>query len=211
MVRARPSPPPPTATTWIWKDLPLTSPSSRRATPLAVAAAIGCALSLLGAPAAFAAGACESANATPSLAGERQLVRATLCLLSAERASAALPPLRLEPRLAQAARRHAADMARKRYFDHDSLDGSSFLERIRRAGYLSGAVSWRAGENIAWGSGWRSTPRSVTRAWMRSKGHRANILSPRFRHIGIGVARGAPLGGVSGPAAVYVTDFGSRR
>ena len=176
-----------------------------------MAAAIACALSLLGAPAALAGPACESANATPALAGERQLVRATLCLLSAERASAGLSQLRPEPRLSQAARRHAADMARRRYFDHDSLDGSSFLERIRRAGYLRGAGSWRVGENIAWGSGWRSTPRSVTRAWMGSQGHRANILSPRFRDIGIGVARGAALAGVSGPAAVYVTDFGSRR
>jgi uncharacterized protein YkwD len=138
-------------------------------------------------------------------------VRATLCLLNAGRLSAGLPPLRLEPRLSLAAQRHAADMTRRRYFGHDSLDGSTFLERIRRTGYLRGAGSWRAGENIAWGSGWRSTPRSVTRAWMGSRGHRANILSPRFRDIGIGVAPGAPLGGVSGPAATYVTDFGSRR
>lgn len=176
-----------------------------------MAAAIACALSLVGAPAATAARLCESANASPSLAGERQLVRATLCLLNAQRASAGLRALRLEPRLSRAARRHAADMARKRYFAHDSLDGSNFLDRIRRAGYLREAVSWRAGENLAWGSGGRSTPRSVTRAWMGSGGHRANILSSRFRDIGIGVARGAPLAGVSGSAGVYVTDFGSRR
>ena len=45
---------------------------------------------------------------------------------------------------------------------------------------------------------------------MESSGHRANILSSQFRHIGIGVARGAPASGVGGPAGTYTTDFGSR-
>ena len=51
------------------------------------------------------------------------------------------------------------------------------------------------GENIAWGSGSRSTPRSIVRAWMASDGHWANILSAAFRDIGIGVSPGAPVVG----------------
>ena len=42
---------------------------------------------------------------------------------------------------------------------------------------------------------------------MRSAGHRRNILNPRFRVIGIGIVRGAPVDASAG--ATYTTDFGS--
>jgi uncharacterized protein YkwD len=45
---------------------------------------------------------------------------------------------------------------------------------------------------------------------MRSSGHRRNILDRRFRHIGIGVASGAPDDVGAQPAATYTTDFGFR-
>lgn len=47
------------------------------------------------------------------------------------------------------------------------------------------------------------------RAWMRSPGHRANILSRTFREVGVGIAIGAPTtaGGVL-DAGTYTTDFG---
>jgi len=194
------------------RRIEVTQPCAHGRRPLlaALAAALACALALVAAPAASAARACDSANATPAKAGERKLVRATLCLLNAQRAGEQLAPLLLDRRLSLAADRHTEDMVSRRYFSHESLDGSSFLDRIRRSGYLDDARSWRAGENIAWGTGWRSTPRSIVRAWMESSGHRANILSSQFRHIGIGVARGAPAGGVGGPAGTYTTDFGSR-
>lgn len=172
--------------------------------------AVACVVSVVDGTDAWAARACQSANATPGRADAGKLVGATLCLLNAERAARGLAPLRQERRLARAAERHAGDMARNRYFAHDSLDGSTFLDRIRSAGYLRRARSWAAGENIAWGSGSRSTPRSIMRAWMGSDGHRANILSAAFRDIGIGVSPGAPVVGVGGPAAIYATDFGAR-
>ena len=43
--------------------------------------------------------------------------------------------------------------------------------------------------------------------WMRSPGHRANILSPTFRAIGIGIANGTPS---RDSGATYTTDFGRR-
>ena len=63
-------------------------------------------------------------------------------------------------------------MVRKRYFSHTSRSGNDMGDRIRSQGYLSGARSWMIGENLAWGSGERSTPRSIVRAWMNSPGHR---------------------------------------
>ena len=134
-------------------------------------------------------------------------MRATLCVLNAERARHNLRPLRLNRKLSAAARRHSRAMARKRFFSHTSPGGASFVDRIRRTGYLSGARSWHIGENIAYGSGSRSTPRSIGTAWMNSPPHRANILSSSFRSIGIGIASGTPSGD---GGATYTTDFGRR-
>jgi uncharacterized protein YkwD len=162
---------------------------------------------LVSAPSASAAGTCSAANASASQAGKRALVRATLCVLNNARARHNLRPLRLNRRLSTAARRHSRAMARHNFFSHSSPGGASFVDRIRSTGYLSGARSWSVGENIAYGSGSRSSARSISTAWMNSPPHRANILSSSFRQIGIGVALGTP-GGHGG--ATYTTDFGRR-
>jgi uncharacterized protein YkwD len=98
-------------------------------------------------------------------------------------------------------------MARRKFFSHTSPSGASFVDRIRSTGYLTGARSWAVGENIAYGSGSRSTPRSIGSAWMHSPPHRSNILSSSYRSIGIGIASGTPVGGGGG---TYTTDFGRR-
>jgi uncharacterized protein YkwD len=162
---------------------------------------------LFNVPTASAAGACAAANASASQASKRALARATLCVLNAQRARHHLRPLRLNRRLSAAARRHSRAMARRRFFSHTSPNGASFADRIRGTGYLSGARSWYIGENIAYGSGDRSSPRSIGSAWMNSAPHRANILSRSFREIGIGLASGTPAGG---RGATYTTDFGRR-
>jgi uncharacterized protein YkwD len=164
------------------------------------------AVTLVAAPSASAV--CASASATPSEVGKRTVVRATLCTLNAERARHGLPRLKLNKKLSAAARRHARDMVRRDYFAHDSLGGGTFLDRIKRTGYLKDARSWSVGENLAWGSHDRAAPRAITASWMDSAGHRANILSPAFREVGIGFALGAP--GASGPAATYATEFGTK-
>lgn len=181
----------------------------RRISLLIVLVAFG-ALALGGAPAAMAASACQSASASPAHTGKRAIVRATLCTINAERASRGLGALRLNKRLSAAATAHAADMDTRNYFAHDSIGGSSFVDRIRRAGYLTGARSWTVGENLAWGSGGRAAPATITQMWMNSPGHRANILSSSYREIGIGVADGAPVAGGGNPAATYATEFGAK-
>ena len=177
---------------------------------LASLAAATCTVALAMAPPAPAAAACDSAAATPAETGKRTIVRATLCTVNSERARRGLAPLRLNRRLSQAAGSHAADMDRRNYFSHDSLGGGSFVDRIRRTGYLDGARSWTVGENLAWGSQGRSAPRVITQMWMKSPGHRANILNASFREIGIGVAYGAPVAGGDAPAAIYATEFGAK-
>ncbi len=168
---------------------------------------VALAVLLFSVPSASAAGECSAANATASQASERVLARATLCLLNKARARHNLRPLQLNRELSAAASRHSRAMVRRRFFSHDSPDGASFVDRIRATGYLSGARGWYVGENIAYGSGDRSSPRSIRAAWMKSPPHRANILSSSFREIGIGLALGTPVG-VDG--ATYTTDFGKR-
>ncbi len=162
----------------------------------------------MAAPSTAAARACKSAGAKPSNVAKRVAVRATLCTLNAQRARHGLRRLKLNKRLSRAARRHARDMVRRDYFGHDSLGGATFLDRIRRTGYLRGARTWTVGENLAWGTHGRAAPRVITAMWMRSAGHRANILNTSFREVGIGLALGAP--GPYGPGATYVTDFGAK-
>jgi uncharacterized protein YkwD len=154
---------------------------------------------------------CKRADAQPNRISHRVVVRATLCLLNKERAQRGLGKLRLSRKLGRAARHHSADMARRGYFSHDSRSGESFLDRIRRAGYLRRARQWYVGENIAWGTGALATPRSIVRAWMNSPGHRANILNGRFHHIGVGISYNAPRRVSGRAAATYTTDFGMRR
>jgi uncharacterized protein YkwD len=175
--------------------------------------ALACVLVLAASPAASAGTrACASTKATPAQVGTEQLGAATLCLLNAQRARYGVRPLRMSTSLSQAARRHAADMERRHYFSHVSLDGSNFVQRIRRTGYLRRAGRWFVGENLAWGAGTnRSSPRGIVAAWMNSPPHRHNILDSRFREIGIGIVVGAPRRNVfSLPAGTYATDFGSR-
>ena len=90
-------------------------------------------------------------------------------------------------------------MVSERFFAHTSPRGSTVLSRIRDTTYLRGAPGWSVGENIASGSGTMATPSAIVDAWMESPGHRANLLSPCFRDVGIGIAAGT-----------YVTDFGRR-
>jgi uncharacterized protein YkwD len=175
--------------------------------PFRTAVALAAALSLLLAAAPTASAACRNAGASTESATNRALVRATLCVLNAHRARHDLGALALNRKLSTAARGHSRAMVRERFFSHDSPNGASFVDRIRATGYLEDARSWGVGENIAYGSGGRSTPRSIGRAWMNSPGHRANILSRSFREIGIGIAAGTPVGG---GGATYTTDFGRR-
>ena len=163
----------------------------------------------LAAPSVAAAHDCHNAGLDPSAARASAIEHTTLCLLNHERRARGLEPLRAETRLSRAAQRHSDDMTRRYYFAHVSPGGSDLRTRLAHAGYLRGAGSWSAGENIAWGSGWRARPLEIVASWMASPGHRANILSPAYRQIGLGVTPGVPQPGVAG-GATYTTDFGAR-
>jgi len=151
--------------------------------------------------------ACPAAAAAPAPGNVTQLERTTLCLVNVERSQRGLRPLRSNGRLATAAGGHSRDMVRRDFFSHAAPGGSTMSHRIKRAGYLSGARSYTVAENIAWGTGSLGTPLQIVRSWMKSAGHRANVLNGAFREIGVGVVLGAP--GQDG-GATYTTNFGAR-
>lgn len=184
------------------------SPAVRSLRALLLAGLLATALLALHAAAPARAHACSATSASISTHSSTTLERATACLVNRERARRGLRRLTVSTRLSLAAARHSRDMARRDYFSHFSPAGTSFLSRIRRTGYLRGARSWSAGENIAWGSGGYGSPRAIVRSWMRSSAHRANILG-RFRNLGIGIVRGTPSRAYGG-GATYTNTFGRR-
>jgi uncharacterized protein YkwD len=95
------------------------------------------------------------------------------------RAKKGCRPLVHDPRLHLAAERHSADMAASGRFTHDSSNGRTFDQRIKAAGFSFSS----AAENIATG---QPTAAAVMRDWLKSSGHRANILNCSFTHIGVG-------------------------
>ena len=100
-------------------------------------------------------------------------------LTNAERAKQGLPALTLDTELSTVARAKSEDMSKNNYFDHTSPTYGSPFDMMKQFG-----VSYKAaGENIAKG---QTTPEQVVKAWMNSEGHRANILSSNFTHIGVG-------------------------
>jgi len=130
-----------------------------------------------------------------------------LCLLNQARRAHGLRRLRANHRLLKAAERHSQSMVRSGFFSHVDLAGLSSLDRVRRAGYLKGAHAYSCGENIGYGEGPTSSPRSMMESWMNSAPHRANILTPGFREIGLGGVPGIPGRAAGG---TYTTVFGFR-
>ena len=168
-------------------------------------------LTLVAPSAASAAPSCANANLQPTSDNLPVIRDATLCLLNAERTSRGMKKLKSSPQLRRSAQRFSAMMVQQSFFDHVSPGGSTLLSRVRRGtDYLTGALNYALGENIAWGSGHYATPAQTVVGWMNSSGHRKNILNRRFRHIGIGIAIGAPADAGGMPAATYTTDFGYR-
>lgn len=100
-----------------------------------------------------------------------------LQLVNQARAEAGLQPLRTTSALNSAAQTRAQELSQ--VYSHNRPDGSSCFTVLGEKG-----ISYRsAGENIAIGY---KTAQQVFNAWMNSEGHRKNILSEKFTHIGIG-------------------------
>ncbi|MEV6518062.1 CAP domain-containing protein [Micromonospora chalcea] len=119
------------------------------------------------------------ATATTALSAELQKV---VTLVNQERAKAGCKALTVNAKLNLAAQRHSQDQADHKKMDHNGSDGSKPWDRVKRAGYNYSMV----GENVAWGY---QSAAEVMDGWMKSEGHRKNILNCGYTQIGMGLAR----------------------
>ena len=114
-------------------------------------------------------------------------------LINQARRQAGLPILTADPALRAVARQHGEEMFRQGYFSHYSPATGSPADRVRAAGIGFGVM----GENLAYAPSLDIAHQGL----MESPGHRANILSPSFHRLGIGVIRSDFRG------KMYVQEF----
>jgi uncharacterized protein YkwD len=141
------------------------------------------------------AGAADAASTTRMTPPESSLLTA----MNEVRLVNGLQPLRPDPRLERAARAHSSRMLRTGTFAH-----GAFNARIRR----TGVHAKRVGENLAWGQGPLGAARTILQMWLASPSHRANLLHPGYRIVGVGALRGCFAG--HRHTLMVTTDFAGR-
>ncbi|HVM19815.1 MAG TPA: CAP domain-containing protein [Egibacteraceae bacterium] len=92
-----------------------------------------------------------------------------------------LRALRVNPTIEAGAQSHARDMARRGSIYHDPNLGAEVNEVLRPV--------WWYGENVGWTTTGKGAPKRLHRAFMKSAGHRANILKKGATHMGLGVVK----------------------
>jgi len=150
-------------------------------------------------------GACGTAADALSLS-EQDAKRAMVCLTNYARAQSGLAPLADDALLNEAGDAKLDADLRCAAFTHTPC-GAPFTDVF--AAYLGGSTSYSVGENIAWGTGEFGTPRQTFDAWLNSDEHRANILTPAYRDLGIGYRPNKRFLGYSG-ATLWSQEFGVR-
>lgn len=110
--------------------------------------------------------------------------KALFDLVNEERKKEKLPPLVLNATLTKVARQHTLNMAKHEKMAH-VLDEKGSAKRVSEAGYDYMSVR----ENLAAAEGKPDdpppTPAEIHEMWMKSKGHRANILEVKVTEVGI--------------------------
>jgi uncharacterized protein YkwD len=177
---------------------------ARRVSRLILLAA--CVLSL------WAVASPAGAAADRPAAAMRSLEQDVLSSINALRREHGLVPLRQSASLSAAARQHTNEMASRGYFSHDSANGSSFDRRIARYYPMKGRRYWSVAENLLWSSPDVDAARALD-MWINSPEHRKNMLTARWREIGLSAVHVPSAPGTFGSRAVTIvtTDFGVRR
>jgi uncharacterized protein YkwD len=175
-------------------------------------------LTLLGALALLALIAPSAAPAR-TISDRDAVEESLVSRINSVRQGRGLRPLTVVSRLASAADRHAASMATASYFRHElytptaSTGWTPFGTWVRWYWPGPGYSSWSVGENLAWGAPSLSASEAVSR-WMASPGHRANLLNPAWRNVGVSAVHvGDPRGYYAdwNDVTIVAAEFGARR
>jgi uncharacterized protein YkwD len=153
---------------------------------------------------------CGPVGTEASGLGEAQMESSITCLINDERTADGLQPVTPNADLRQAAVSHSNEMINHGYFEHTSPSGLTFMDRIESTGYMRGARSWTVGENLVWGTGPLSTPQALVTAWMNSPPHRANLLRPTFRELGVAALAGTPQSRSDLTGVTVSSEYGYR-
>jgi uncharacterized protein YkwD len=161
--------------------------------------------------AAAVAAAAVAAPGRPTVALS-PLERGVLVDVNAFRTSHHLATLRLSTQLTAAALAHTQEMASDGYFAHESADGSAFWKRIQGFYESTPWSFWSVGENLLWSSP-DVDASGALQLWLHSPEHRANLMNPRWREIGVAAVHAlAAPGAFHGlDVTIVTTDFGVRR
>jgi uncharacterized protein YkwD len=168
-------------------------------------------IAVLAALAVLAAPASGSARPQGAVSPSGSVQAALVRQINAFRAAHGLSRLRLSPALNAAAAAHSTQMARMGYFSHSSANGGSFSQRVASYYPARGYRSWTVGENLAYGAPDLSAARAL-KLWLASPPHRANLLEPRWRELGLSAVHSTSAPGVysGAPATIVTADFGAR-
>ena len=151
-----------------------------------------------------AAGFGPMAGSTASTGNETVFAfeRRAFDLINNERSKAGVRPLIWVERIANVARHHSSNMAESDFFGHADLQGRTPSDRVS----ASGIGAWTGiAENIVWVSGYDDPVKHAVESWMRSPGHRRNLMDPGYKESGIGAA-------ITKDGKVYLTqDFMTRK
>ena len=131
-----------------------------------------------------AMGVCARPAAQPEIALTDHEA-ALFALLNEARAARGLRALALDPALTEAARGHAADMARRCYLSHFAAPPAPRTPVDRYARALGRLPMTVVGENIARAR--QATMEAIHRDLIESQGHRGNLLAPGYVAVGLGV------------------------
>jgi uncharacterized protein YkwD len=177
---------------------------SRRAVRLLTLVALALAVSSLGSPA--------GATVTRRSGVTQSLEAALLVELNNLRRVHGLVPLRLSSNLSLAAHQHSTEMAARGYFSHSSFGGSHFDRRIARFYPMGSRRYWSVGENLLWSSP-DVDAAGALQMWLDSPEHRKNMLTARWREVGLSAVHSAAAPGTYGGREVTIVtaDFGVRR
>jgi uncharacterized protein YkwD len=131
-------------------------------------------------------GSTSSSSATCAFTTDRAKLTEVITALNAYRARNGLPPYTVSARLAQAAQRHAGDIACNKLYSHTGSDNSTIQSRIADTGYVAKSSSENINGNYPPLDG-----QGVVGWWVNDRGdprHGQNLLSTTFREIGVGYA-----------------------
>jgi uncharacterized protein YkwD len=158
-----------------------------------------------------AAAADHVTRASASVTRAPSLEELVLQEINAVRARRGLGGLAASSALSRSAAAHSRAMATYGFFAHESRNGTSFSERIKRF-YAPRSRAWTVGENLAMFGGTTPSAAAIVDAWMGSPGHRANLLRGLFHEAGVAIMFNPAAGGVFGGESTWVVtlDLGSR-